>query len=112
MPDHRGSPVPADNTASSAPALGAGIASRSIGANRPGRSRLAAHSGSWPRPFAKKISLDCQLADLLIKLGNFRLIHRTCTGRPALAPGEQGRGSLEQCLLPRMDLAGMNTEAA
>jgi hypothetical protein len=61
---------------------------------------------------AKKISLDCQLADLLVKLGNLHLIYRTRAAHTALATSEQACRSLEQGLLPRVNLAGMNAEAA
>jgi hypothetical protein len=54
-------------------------------------SRFGVHaSGSWPRPFAKKISLDSQLADLLVKLGNLRLIQRRTHG-PSGRPWSTGR---------------------
>jgi hypothetical protein len=76
------------DAASSAPPSAAGIASRSTGADPPDRPGPAARPGSWPRPFAKKISLDCQLADLLVKLGNLRLIHGAWARHPALAAGE------------------------
>src|SRR5262249_57476109 len=109
-PDHRRSPVPADNTASSAPPSAAGIASRSTGADPPDRPRPAARPGSWPRPFAKKISLDCQLADLLVKLGNLRLIHGPWARHPALAAGEQARRPLEQRLFPSLNLPAMNPQ--
>ena len=60
----------------------------SVGAHM--RFRRRATSG---RAAPLKISLDCQLADLLIKLRKLRLIHRACAGRPPLAAANRAAAS-------------------
>ena len=92
-PDHPHSPAPAGNTASSARPSAAGIAPRSTGPGQHGPPAPAVRPGSWTRPFAKKIALHRQLADLLIQRRQLRLVRRGASFAAGLASREQRRQS-------------------
>jgi hypothetical protein len=62
--------------------------------------------------FCEKIALNCQLADLLIKRSQLGLIRRRAVLPIAIASRKQRRRSIQQRLLPGMDLAGMHAEPA
>ena len=94
------------STRSSARSSTAGIAPLSTGGGPPGQPAIAVRSGSRPGSSAKKITLNGQLADLRVQVGDLRLIRRA--SRRALTAREQRGDPLEQRLLPRMDLARMH----
>ena len=77
-----------------------GTARRPAGPGRHGPPVQAVPTGSWPRPFAKKIALHRQLANLLIQRGHQGFVHRGAVGRPAVAQGKKRRRSVRQGLLP------------
>src|SRR5882757_1043717 len=110
-PGRPGPPALAGNTASSARLSAAGIAPRSADQGRPGRPARDARLGSWPGPFSQKIPLHRQLADLLIQRCQLSL-RRIAVARRWLVPPKQRRRAVQQRLLPRMDLAGMDPKLA
>src|SRR3954469_20284826 len=110
-PGRPGPPALVGNTASSARLSAAGIAPRSADRGRLGRPALDVGLGSWSGPFPQKIPLHRQLADLLIQRRQLRF-RRVTAVRQCLVPREQRRRAVQQRLLPRMDLAGMNPKLA
>ena len=82
------SPRPGGNIRSSAPPSAAGIARRPAGPGRHGPPVRAGPTGSWPRPFAKKIPLHRQLTDFLIKRAHQRLVRTHAIARAGGASGE------------------------
>src|ERR1019366_3547885 len=85
-PDRLNATGPADNIRSNAPPSAAGIAQRPAGRGHHGLPARAVPTGSWPRPFAKKIPLHRQLADFLIQWGHQGLVHRRAIGRAGVIP--------------------------
>jgi hypothetical protein len=62
--------------------------------------------------FCEKIPLHRQFANLLIQLGQLRIVGCGRVGCAALAFGKQRADPVDDRLLPRMDLAGMDAIAA
>jgi hypothetical protein len=58
--------------------------------------------------FCEKIPLDGQFADLLIQLGQPGIVGRSPIGCIGVAAGEQRADTVENRLLPGMDLAGVD----
>src|SRR6202030_137088 len=96
------SPSPGANTTKSEPPSADGTAPRSTTRRRRGRPATAAQSGSWTRPFPKKITLNRQFADLLIQLGQPRVVGYGAVHSTALALGKQRADPVNDRLLPGM----------
>jgi hypothetical protein len=62
--------------------------------------------------FCEKIPLDRQFADLLIKLGQPRIVGHGIVGGTALGFGKQRADAVDDRLLPRVDLAGVDAVTA